>query len=152
MNLWLTNLGKQMEVKYICDWHFFSFSHPLAWPMSKWAFAICDKAVNWRTHKSKCGKKDGLRAFPSFWISWQIGKASCLPTSIYLLVCFWFNIWGFFSATLLLGLGQRSRVFEQSGVYYSTCLSISSLLALLRSCWSNLFTAAIHTQIVQTRS
>lgn len=58
---------------------------------------------------------------------------------------------GVFSAALLLDLGQRSRVFEQSGVYYKTCLSMSSLSALLRSCRSNLFAKAIHTEIVQTR-
>lgn len=50
----------------------------------------------------------------------------------------------------LLDLGQRSRVFEQSGMYYSTCLSMSSLSALLRSFRSNLFATAIHTEIVQT--
>lgn len=47
------SLGKQMKVKYVCDWHFFCFSNLLAWPMSECAFAICDKAVNWRTPKSK---------------------------------------------------------------------------------------------------
>ena len=73
--------GKQKKVTHFCHRYFTSFSNLLTWPMSKCAFAISDKALNCRTHKTKyVVKEDALRALPSVWLIWRSGKARCSPT------------------------------------------------------------------------
>lgn len=95
------NLGKQKKVKYVYYWHFFFFSNILTWPVSKCAFVMCDKALNWRTHKNKKkqsqprGKKG---CSESISLSVKLGKTRCSPIHMSLFAALFLALgFGFFS-------------------------------------------------------
>jgi len=68
-------------------------------------------------------------------------ESQVFPIS-HVFVC-WFGVFFLFSQHSYWTCDSLSSVFEQSGVCYSTCISMCSLSALLRGCRSNLFAAAI---------